>query len=859
MNLNLGPLGEKREPHFPRQIADCLRFTLGVGFVISFAVLVAMGSISPAAAQAADSYTSQEGKFVVCREARYGFIGRDGKTILGPKYWKLSDFQEGLATFQQGDKAGVINKLGRVQIKASFEEIGPFAKGKALARAYLPRKQDADGDWQCAGLWGLIDTHGNWIVKPTYDYVKALDKEYNLATKGGKRGFVDKSLKVLVAPKFDELYDLSEGMAAFGEKGKLGFIDKQGKVIVPAKYNSVAPFKEGVARVQNAAGWGFIDKNGKTVISHQYEDASSFSEGAAVVSSFIYADGSFFIKHDGSKLFNNKYSFARSFKHGKARVQLQNLAKAGSGYIDKSGSFTAREQDDECESVYQKKASEGLYIIKEEKKKLDNSFLPTSSYIVKDTKGRVCFKLANIFRISDFHDGVVVFSKPVLAWKKLATQVAKEEEQEKQKETRENNKYSANPYGGPKALRLALSKPPQWGYKDGTGKIVIPPKFRDAHPFSEGLAEVEEVLLTGFVDKTGKYAIKPCFPIGAGSFNQGTACGTKCSKEYTENPFHTERGCVICSRYYRVGLIDRSGKFITEPKYEQFEPISEGRRAFRLDGKWGFMDGNGKVVVEPKYEAVKPFSEGLAAVTERQWGGGLSRPFPSAWGFIDKDGKLVIPHQYPSAGSFHNGLALVSENCHNISGKQEGFIDKTGQLQIPSLRYRSKDFESGVAVRNQNKKSWLIDTTGRALSDDSYEQFGIEEGKSWRLIGEGLIPVKRGSLWGFIDTLGNNVIAPQFSEVRHFQEGLAVVKTRSGYLTYIDRQGKVKLDENYEQAWRFKDGLAVVANAQGTYVIDKSGKHLFDATGIESYSEGLFLWKDTSKEPIKYCYSYKYE
>jgi len=816
-------------------------------------------STSPAAAQAADSCTSQEGNFTVCYEARYGFIGRDGKTILKPTYWKISDFREGLATFQQGDKVGVINKLGKVQVKACFEEIGPFANGKALARAYSPRKQDTDGDWECAGLWGLINTHGNWLVKPIYANVNALNKDYNLVTKGGKRGFVDRNLKVLVAPKFDELYDISEGMAAFGEKGKLGFIDKQGKVIVQAKYKSAAPFKEGLARVQNADGWGFIDKTGKTVINHQYEDASSFSEGAAVVRTFDKADDSFFINHDGSKLFTEKYSFARSFKNGKARVHALNRGKSYRGYIDKSGRFTASDKDEENESVYQKKPSEGLYIIEEEKKKPDYSFLPTCNFIVKDTKGRVCFKLAKIFRISDFHDGVVVFSRPVLAWKKSTNQVAKEEEQEQQEETRLRNKYSANPYAEPKELRRILSKPPEWGYKDATGKIVIPPKFRYAKPFSEGLAVVKEVSLAGYIDKTGKYAIKPCFPIGAGSFNQGTAYGTKCSKEYSDFPFSTGRGCVRCSHYYRVGLINRSGKFTNQPKYEQFEPISEGRRAFRLDDKWGFMDSNGKVVVEPKYAAVQAFSEGLAAVTEREWGGGFSRRFPSAWGFIDKDGKLVIPHKYTVASSFHSGLALVAGNSNCASEKTGGFIDKTGKLKIPSDPYPPIGFEGGVAVRRLNKKSWLIDTTGKALSDDSYDQFGKTEGIIGRLIGEGLIPVKRGSLWGFIDTRGNNVIAPQFNEVGHFQEGLAVVKCKTGHLAYIDRQGKIKLDENYEQAGLFKDGLAIVANGQGTYVINQTGKHLFDATGIESYSEGLFLWQDKSKEPIKYCYSYQYD
>ena len=822
--------------------------------IISLTILTMVSEISPAAAEA-DSWTNQEGNFTVCYEERYGFIGRDGKTILKPTYPSISDFHEGLATFQQGDKAGLINKLGKVQVKATFEEIGPFVDGKALARAYSPRKpHPKTGDWKCAGLWGLIDPHGNWLVKPTYDYINGLNKNYNLVTKGGKRGFVDRNLKVLVAPKFDELYDISEGMAAFGEKGKLGFIDKQGKVIVQAKYKSAAPFKEGLARVQNADGWGFIDKSGKTVINHQYEDASSFSEGAAVVSTFNYDDGQFFIKPDGSKLFNNKYASARPFKNGKALVQLPIPSKSGRGYIDKSGHFTASDKDDDDETHHQKKTSEGLSIIEVKKEKPDSSMMPTSNYIIKDTKGRVCFKLSKIYKIKNFHNGVAVFSKPVLAWKIPANQETKEE----QEEARERNEYLAHPYGGPKALRIALSKPPQWGYKDATGKIVIPPKFRDAYPFSEGLAEVEEVLLTGFIDKTGKYVIKPCFPIGAGTFNQGTAYGTKCSKEYTEFPFSTGRGCVRCSHYYRVGLINRSGKFINQPKYEQFEPLSEGRRAFRLDDKWGFMDSNGKIVVEPKYDAVRAFSEGLAAVTEKEWGGGFSRRFPSAWGFIDRDGKLVIPHKYTVASSFHSGLALVAGNSNCASEKATGFIDKTGKLKIPSDPYPPIGFEGGVAVRRLNKKNWLIDTTGKALSDDSYDQFGKTEGIIGRLIGEGLIPVKRGSLWGFIDTRGNNVIAPQFNEVGHFQEGLAVVEMKPGHLAYIDRQGKIQLDENYEKAGQFKDGLAIVANAQGSYVINKSGKHLFDATGIESYSEGLFLWKDTSKEPINYCYSYQY-
>ena len=59
-----------------------------------------------------------------------------------------------------------------------------------------------------------------------------------------------------------------------------------------------------------------------------------------------------------------------------------------------------------------------------------------------------------------------------------------------------------------------------------------------------------------------------------------------------------------------------------------------------------------------------------------------------------------------------------------------------------------------------------------------------------------------------------------------------MVKFKHGHLAYIDQLGQIQLDENYDVATRFHDGAAIIANDQGTYVIDKSGKHLFDATGI---------------------------
>lgn len=49
----------------------------------------------------------------------------------------------------------------------------------------------------------------------------------------------------------------------------------------------------------------------------------------------------------------------------------------------------------------------------------------------------------------------------------------------------------------------------KYGYIDMTGKIVIPPQFDHARPFSEGLAGVETAGKNGYIDKTGVMIIEP--------------------------------------------------------------------------------------------------------------------------------------------------------------------------------------------------------------------------------------------------------------------------------------------------------------------------------------------------------------
>ena len=288
---------------------------------------------------------------------------------------------------------------------------------------------------------------------------------------------------------------------------------------------------------------------------------------------------------------------------------------------------------------------------------------------------------------------------------------------------------------------------------------------------------------------------------------------------------------------------------------------------FKKDLQWGVLDRTGKVILEPRYAGLQRYSDWLAAATVQCWRGNFSRPYPSSWGFIDDRGKLVIPHRYHAARAFHDGFALVSQPLPNKGQSEksfvEGFIDKTGRICFESNFAHSMDFNHGVAVKCEGidksqslecrARLCLINTKGAELTrTGAYHEYGLKAHRDEPLLqSEGLIPVRRGNLWGFIDLSGNEIIKPQFLDVDHFKEGLAAVSLDGGGYFFIDRAGKVVVPGPFFTAGAFADGRAIIEDRLGRAVINKAGKRLFDATGIEDYSEGLYLWKDPSKFPAE--------
>jgi hypothetical protein len=261
------------------------------------------------------------------------------------------------------------------------------------------------------------------------------------------------------------------------------------------------------------------------------------------------------------------------------------------------------------------------------------------------------------------------------------------------------------------------------GYIDKTGRLIIPFKFDGADDFSEGLAAVRIDGKSGYIDETGKFVISPPslsgFPFSSGMalvvirefekdhlhmhklgyinrsgklvFQRKEAWDSKSLHIAHKELFFSE-GLVSVEQNGKKGYVDKAGRQVISPRYNNAQPFSESLAAVMIKGQYGYIDRSGKMVIPPQFEDAEPFSEGLALIS-----------FDSnQWSYIDKSGKIVINgEKFVIARGFSEGLAAAM-------GKNEkyGFIDKTGKFVIQPQFYRVGDFSEGLAAVQPGDVDW---------------------------------------------------------------------------------------------------------------------------------------------------------
>jgi hypothetical protein len=540
----------------------------------------------------------------------------------------------------------------------------------------------------------VSETKGNMPAASDHRFSLDQSAEGLLPVKQGQLwGYKDNSGKMVISPQFEKAYAFSNGLARVRSQKKYGYIDKAGNIVIPIRYVAAYDFseeraavfvcREDICRSQNPdiiahelGRWGYIDTTGKLVIPGRYRKAESFSEGLAAVTS----DGfeGFYIDRNGEVVIVTSGYHGRFF-HGVAKIG----DRKHQVYIDKMGRPVTPKISTHIPMQPDQSAGDACALVR--------ITCPPESYTLDflEVKGIKMFSPDDHFKSDPFSEGL-----------------------------------------------LRVYHDFRWGYRDSSGKMVIPAQFEDAAPFREHRAAVVEFIsnhgfLAGYIDPSGKMVIPPRFR-KARSFSEGLApvevgrgersrwgfidlTGKMVIPARFSNADEFSEGLAGVSRGHKYGYISHAGKFVVPPQFQSADPFSNGRGRVGAHSKFGYVDKTGKMVIPSRYVDANDFSEGRAAVfichdcRNQEVDLGVSDAL-GRWGYIDTTGKLVIPARYTEAKNFSEGLAAVTAEPY-----QGYYIDRNGQVVIITSGYHS-NFYHGVAKIGEWKYHVYIDKMGRPVS-----------------------------------------------------------------------------------------------------------------------------------------------
>jgi hypothetical protein len=676
--------------------------------------------------------------------------------------------------FKENGKSGLKNQEGKVVIPAQYDAIG-WSDGSFSLLNNVTGYRNGHG-------WGLINLSNQRITRA--DYTELQPAESNL----------------IIAAK----------LLKTSPRNVLGCISLSGKQIIPFIYDgiSISSFRAIVfTRIGNQYKYGLIDLENKTLIPQQYQDIKPIGSLRYAVKNF---DGKIAVFGENGQAVTGFVIDSLSAFRNNLAIFYQRKFK---GVIDRNGSFKieAKFRDIEIVSdtdIRVKEPDEWSFLSSDNKlirkvladsvvplapnlfkvsiarqaQMVDGNFSPVGNSILTDIgvfkSGKALYQLGNFYGVI-LQDGKVLI--PAMYNQVL---VEKEFILASQKNASSKSWILFDSLGNRKINRAYESVRPVsskffvvqhhgfYGVINSSGREVV------ACAYDSILDSRGQNLLVKFKGLYGVINVSEEWRVAPRS-NRITLMDDEKFLEHSPTSIYLKErtGNVI---YFSSNKLQPHGDYLleylpsgaiwkisldglivdrqvmpaeaTEAVYEE----SEGYRAIKRNGKFGFIDSRGRLRIANRYEDIQPFREGLAAVK-----------ILGKWGFINVQDNIAIQPVYDEVKPFHNGFAHVKQKG------LFGLIDRRGKLVLP-VRYQSiKVLDTKNLLIRFNGANGLADATGRILVQPKYD-FLLDTGN-------GFVVVARENKYGVIGHTGVSTIPVMYDYItfdKYSQSYLALKKSK---------------------------------------------------------------------------------
>lgn len=288
-------------------------------------------------------------------KAKYGYVDLSGKIVIRARFDFATVFLgDAPALVGIGGKAAYIRRTGKPAFPTRFQYAFPFNEGlAAVGMGELAEQQ-----------WGFIDRHGEWVIRPRFE--RAFPFSEGLAVvaarirRGRRHGIIDKNGKYAVSPRFSDALGFTEGLTAVEADGKWGFVNRTGQFVIAPQFEYVTSFGAGLAAAKKGGKFGFIDRTGKWIVAPRFDVVTTTpqrgpipvniggkSSGDLLQEPWLSHGGKWgYVDRTGEWIVRPQFDMALETRDGLGMVGMRtgpagddDAAKWRYGYIDESGKY----------------------------------------------------------------------------------------------------------------------------------------------------------------------------------------------------------------------------------------------------------------------------------------------------------------------------------------------------------------------------------------------------------------------------------------------------------------------------------------------------------------------------------------
>lgn len=242
-----------------------------------------------------------------------------------------------------------------------------------------------------------------------------------------------------------------------------------------------------------------------------------------------------------------------------------------------------------------------------------------------------------------------------------------------------------------------------WGFIDKDGNFIHYPQFAMAYDFStNGLAVVTDSTdaknqRTAVINKSGTLVVNAWrsllyivergnTPVRDGHYLPDTyGIESIGMLSYNNSLLRVRRRLLDTANGYTYTsekdvLIDTNGKIFNIPAGYTLKGYSDGILLLEKNGHYGYMNRTGRWIVQPRYTYAEPFSEGLAVV-------GFAN---GARCMIDTNGNIVLPMVYTYISQCSNGVVVAFSNEHGWTIYNKMDTAEYTEQSNPILTYKKR-------------------------------------------------------------------------------------------------------------------------------------------------------------------------